>query len=72
MTDIISEILTWMNGIGNMGIKGNTEIQYSTDKMPLSSEQTTIKFNTDPQNVRVHPVDYGPLNPPRNGIKFNI
>jgi hypothetical protein len=73
MTDIISEILTWMNGLGDAwNKKDSVEISYSQTKSVGIDSTYPLKFNSEPQVSRLHPVYTGPVNPPRNGIKFNI
>lgn len=71
MTDIIQdayqEILKFANGLGDRG-KSTTTIQYSvTEKAAYEN----VRFNSEPQVSRLHPVLYGELNPPRDGVKFN-
>lgn len=68
MTDIIQEVLKWMNGIGDKNNpNGQTEINYGNEPYSMNG----IKFNSEPQVSRLHPVVYGELNTPRDGIKFN-
>lgn len=69
MADIIQEILKWANGTGNRGVNSTTVINYSSN--PNAMAMNGIKFNSEPQVSRTHPVVYGELNPSRNGIKFN-